>query len=394
MRHRSTGLYIYNWAFLTVELILSRDLARARSNEKVDIILREQRRNMKRIFLVCLVILMLTPINGQVLPNAYPSQTITIDTGNFSINLTGNWHQYYPGTAVNCVDSGISCESVEIELNDKYVGFQIVDFEGRTETNASFEALNDSVSEWARENVLDVINIEEKVVDGQPSAVLFAADDFGMEVRHAEYWPDNRTQVTIDPTNYETWTGEGRSIMDDILSGLHVERTNKSKHEATKLKSKFSNIRNNSISNDKYQSMQGIEKENAIAADIMNAMLVDNPKVILTNINVLEYLPRIEIDVMLNKSNKNDYENLVNFTLDYFAEIVRNSEMNDINEMRVNWISKIEYENTPNHNGLATTFSGMMYVDRENTEKYVNGEISFEELYLSANKNLFGWEGY
>ena len=123
-------------------------------------------------------------------------------------------------------------------------------------------------------------------------------------------------------------------------------------------------------------------------------MLVDNPRVILTNINVLESLPRIEIDVMLNESNKNDYENLVNFTLDYFAEIVRNSEMNDINEMRVNWISKIEYENTPNHNGLVTTFSGMMYVDRENTENYINGKISFDELYLSANKNLFGWEVY
>ena len=391
MRHR---------AFLTVELILSRDLAHARSvqNGKVDIILREQRRNMKRIFLVCLVILMLymmlTPINGQVLPNAYPTQTITIDTGNFSINLTGNWHQYYPGMAVIYINSGIPCESVEIELNDKYVGFHIMDFAGRTENNANFEALNDSVSAWARENALDVINIEEKVVDGQPSAVLFATDYIGMEVRHAEYWPDNRTQVTIDPTNYEPWTGEGRSIMDDILSGVHVERTNKSKHEATKLKSKFSNIRNNSISNDKYQSMQGIEKEKAIAADIMKAMLVDNPRVILTNINVLESLPRIEIDVMLNESNKNDYENLVNFTLDYFAEIVRNSEMNDINEMRVNWISKIEYENTPNHNGLVTTFSGMMYVDRENTENYINGKISFDELYLSANKNLFGWEVY
>lgn len=391
MRHR---------AFLTVELILSRDLAHARSvqNGKVDIILREQRRNMKRIFLVCLVILMLymmlTPINGQVLPNAYPTQTIAIDTGNFSINLTGNWHQYYPGMAVIYINSGIPCESVEIELNDKYVGFHIMDFAGRTENNANFEALNDSVSAWARENALDVINIEEKVVDGQPSAVLFATDYIGMEVRHAEYWPDNRTQVTIDPTNYEPWTGEGRSIMDDILSGVHVERTNKSKHEATKLKSKFSNIRNNSISNDKYQSMQGIEKEKAIAADIMKAMLVDNPRVILTNINVLESLPRIEIDVMLNESNKNDYENLVNFTLDYFAEIVRNSEMNDINEMRVNWISKIEYENTPNHNGLVTTFSGMMYVDRENTENYINGKISFDELYLSANKNLFGWEVY
>ena len=329
MRHR---------AFLTVELILSRDLAHARSvqNGKVDIILREQRRNMKRIFLVCLVILMLymmlTPINGQVLPNAYPTQTIAIDTGNFSINLTGNWHQYYPGMAVIYINSGIPCESVEIELNDKYVGFHIMDFAGRTENNANFEALNDSVSAWARENALDVINIEEKVVDGQPSAVLFATDYIGMEVRHAEYWPDNRTQVTIDPTNYEPWTGEGRSIMDDILSGVHVERTNKSKHEATKLKSKFSNIRNNSISNDKYQSMQGIEKEKAIAADIMKAMLVDNPRVILTNINVLESLPRIEIDVMLNESNKNDYENLVNFTLDYFAEIVRNSEMNDISE--------------------------------------------------------------
>ena len=391
MRHR---------AFLTVELILSRDLAHARSvqNGKVDIILREQRRNMKRIFLVCLVILMLymmlTPINGQVLPNAYPTQNIAIDTGNFSINLTGNWHQYYPGMAVIYINSGIPCESVEIELNDKYVGFHIMDFAGRTENNANFEALNDSVSAWARENALDVINIEEKVVDGQPSAVLFATDYIGMEVRHAEYWPDNRTQVTIDPTNYEPWTGEGRSIMDDILSGVHVERTNKSKHEATKLKSKSSNIRNNSISNDKYQSMQGIEKEKAIAADIMKAMLVDNPRVILTNINVLESLPRIEIDVMLNESNKNDYENLVNFTLDYFAEIVRNSEMNDINEMRVNWISKIEYENTPNHNGLVTTFSGMMYVDRENTENYINGKISFDELYLSANKNLFGWEVY
>lgn len=338
--------------------------------------------------------MMLTPINGQVLPNAYPTQTIAIDTGNFSINLTGNWHQYYPGMAVIYINSGIPCESVEIELNDKYVGFHIMDFAGRTENNANFEALNDSVSAWARENALDVINIEEKVVDGQPSAVLFATDYIGMEVRHAEYWPDNRTQVTIDPTNYEPWTGEGRSIMDDILSGVHVERTNKSKHEATKLKSKFSNIRNNSISNDKYQSMQGIEKEKAIAADIMKAMLVDNPRVILTNINVLESLPRIEIDVMLNESNKNDYENLVNFTLDYFAEIVRNSEMNDINEMRVNWISKIEYENTPNHNGLVTTFSGMMYVDRENTENYINGKISFDELYLSANKNLFGWEVY